>query len=96
MSYKLKVAVKHYEDVSISKEDLIKILEQEKDKISGKWDCIVTRQDGTAYYYNRGYGSHDIGEEDGPDVSPEVLEDYKTVCNMIALLRKQIKEREGK
>jgi hypothetical protein len=96
MSYELTVPVTHYEKIRFDEEKLIEVLEQEKKKISGRWDCILTRNDGTAHYYNRGYGSHDIGEEDGPDVSPEVLEDYQTVNKMIDLLRRRIKERKDR
>jgi hypothetical protein len=93
MEYKLRVPITHYQDIKLGHKDLVEVLEQEKKKLAGRWDCIVKRNDGTAYYYNRGYGSHDIGEEDGPDVSPEVLEDYNTVNNMISYLQRKIAEK---
>jgi hypothetical protein len=93
--YNIKVPVTHYEDINLDEKQLVQILRQEQKKLSGKWDAIVKRNDGTAHYYNRGYGSHDIGEKDGPDVSQEVLKNYNTIEDMISYLKEKYEERTG-
>lgn len=65
MDYKLRIPITTYHDIKLDEKNIIELLEQELKKLADKWDTIIPRKDGTGYYYNRGYGSHDIGEENG-------------------------------
>jgi hypothetical protein len=94
--YKVKVPITHWQDIRLDEKQIIELLEQEKEKLAGKWECIRIRKDGTGYYHNRGYGSHKVGEEDGPDITKEVYDDYMTIDNMIKYFNKKIKSGENK
>lgn len=93
---RIKLPVTTYYDVDITSEDMVELLEKECKKIAGRWDTIVLRQDGTGYYYDRGYGSHDIGEEDGPDVDEVTLTNYKVVYAALAYYREKVKKERKK
>jgi hypothetical protein len=92
MSFKVKVPVTNWHEIDITDKDMIEMLEQEERDLAGSWDCIIPRNNGTAYYYNRGYGSHDIGKKNGPDVPSDVLEKYHTINNAIKYFRNKVKE----
>lgn len=95
MDYKLRMPITTYHDIKLDEKNIVELLEQELKKLAGRWDTIIQRKDGTGYYYNRGYGSHDIGEKDGPDVPVEVMEAYTTIQKTICYFETKIKTKES-
>jgi hypothetical protein len=85
-NYKLKVPITTYQDIKLAPQDLIECLKQEQKFLIRPWDNIV-RKGTKSLYHNQGYGSHDIGEEDGPEVEPVVLENYLMLEKTIVYLR---------
>ncbi|MCR8641430.1 hypothetical protein NV379_02060 [Paenibacillus sp. N1-5-1-14] len=90
-NYQIKVPVTNYHDTNITTKDVISILEQEQKSICGWWDTIIKHSDDKHRYYNRGYGSHDIGEEYGEVVSEHTLESFKVIEAAINYFRSKSK-----
>lgn len=93
MSNTIKVPVTFYQDVTITDEKLIEILNKEKKKLlpSG-WDCLVFYKDSRVTLYERGYGSHNIGEREEDCHDEELIRKYKAIKDTIEI----IKERKEK
>lgn len=82
--YKINIPVTRYESISVKPEDVLEVLKQERRNLVGyEWDGVFLRENGTGYYYKEGYGSHNIGEEKGPDVDTKTLYAYNVLTNAI-------------
>lgn len=94
----ITVPITHYQEVNVDDEGVEKLLRQEQKSITRPWDCIEEREKGVFVYHNRGYGSHDIGEEDGPVVhDQELLDNYLLLGKAIQYFwNKRIRAGESK
>lgn len=84
--YKITVPVTKTESITLSPEDIIKVLQMEIDSMAKPFDAIRNIK-GEWKYFDFGYGSHNIGREEGPLVEPEKVEQFKTLSATIEYLK---------
>lgn len=85
MKYSLRVPVTHYQDVKLTRDDLISLLDQEAKSLHEGWDTIEEKN-GLYYYYDRErFTSMDKW---GEEVPVEILEVYLDIQIVIGHLKR--------
>lgn len=93
MNHTVTVPVTSYHKVDISRSQLIEILKKEARSLCGRYESITSRN-GKRVFYIAGYGSHDIGEEYGPEAPDDIVQIYDKIWSVIFHLNDKIKEDE--
>ncbi|MNV40943.1 hypothetical protein D3C71_1325640 [compost metagenome] len=90
LTYSIPVTIAKMENVTIEVKDVILLLDLERKSLISGWDSIYSLKEGVYKYHRNGYGSHNVYEEDGPEVPKDIVDKYLLLTNIITYYRNKL------